>query len=205
MYTSIVFLSFSIPLRKFGDVHRPRDYQFQSLTEIRISNLIIPDFMNMWTSATKNWVRSFGRRSSQKNVSSSAMPRWCARCSSMRESIRGIRFQRHGCSTNRTRRRINGAFCSCTSSYEWFIPVHLKLIEHYLLLIPLRDGDEWLHHRKLMNHIFLSKEIELNTQQPIETASQELIERWMKQVEAGEDVIPNLESDMYKLSIESNN
>lgn len=56
-----------------------------------------------------------------------------------------------------------------------------------------------------MNQIFLSKDIESSTQQPIETASRELIERWMEQVSSGQAVIPNLEADMYKLSIESNN
>lgn len=67
------------------------------------------------------------------------------------------------------------------------------------------DGEEWLHHRKIMNQIFLSKDTESNTAQPIETASEELISRWRQQVARGEPVVPNLEADMYKLSIESNN
>lgn len=67
------------------------------------------------------------------------------------------------------------------------------------------DGDEWLHHRKIMNQIFLNREIQDNTQQPIETASEELLNKWTTQLAAGESVVPNLEGDMYKLSIESNN
>lgn len=67
------------------------------------------------------------------------------------------------------------------------------------------DGEEWLHHRKIMNQIFLSRDSEANTAQPIEAASEELIGRWRRQLASGEEVIPNLEGDMYKLSIESNN
>lgn len=68
------------------------------------------------------------------------------------------------------------------------------------------DGDEWLHHRKIMNQIFLSRDIEAVTQQPIETASNELIHRWTQQLATGDSVVvSNLEGDMYKLSIESKN
>lgn len=70
------------------------------------------------------------------------------------------------------------------------------------------DGDEWLHHRKIMNQIFLSRDIEAVTLQPIETASSELINRWTQQLATSKDssvVVSNLEGDMYKLSIESKN
>lgn len=67
------------------------------------------------------------------------------------------------------------------------------------------DGEEWYHHRKIMNQIFLSRDSEANSLQPIETATEDLIGRWTGLVESDQCMVPNLEGDMYKLSIESNN
>lgn len=54
-----------------------------------------------------------------------------------------------------------------------------------------------------MNTIFLHKNIEAVSRQPIESATMKVVTKWTRQLDDGDHIIPSLEADMYKLSIES--
>lgn len=63
------------------------------------------------------------------------------------------------------------------------------------------NGEEWLTNRRIMNKHLLRENSDKWLEGPIKATIQNFVQKWKKK--AGKDsFIPNLESDLYRLSID---
>lgn len=75
------------------------------------------------------------------------------------------------------------------------------------VLLPLcffRDGEEWLHFRRILNKIMLKTESLQWIMEPCEQVASTIVERWKQFIDKKEKaIIPNLEGELYRFSIDS--
>ncbi|KAJ8731282.1 hypothetical protein PYW07_004446 [Mythimna separata] len=63
------------------------------------------------------------------------------------------------------------------------------------------NGNEWLENRRIMNKHLL-KELSECFETPVKKTVNNLIQRWKTEMEYGKEYMPNLESEMYRFSID---
>lgn len=67
-----------------------------------------------------------------------------------------------------------------------------------------RDGDEWLHFRRVMNKMLLKTDALTWLRDPCNEVASTIVTRWESLLSAGNSaIIPNLEAEMYRFSIDS--
>lgn len=103
------------------------------------------------------------------------------------------------------------AFYVSYSMIFFFIPVLLLLIliiSRFFLsqsccccCCCCRNGQEWLHYRRILNKIMLRPDSSKLMSKPCEEAAQDLVKKWK---ESEKRVVPDLESQLYQWSIEGN-
>jgi ecdysteroid 2-hydroxylase len=71
------------------------------------------------------------------------------------------------------------------------------------VLFSYRDGQEWLHYRRILNKIMLSSNSVALMINPCYNAANDLIKNWKNFGNNGQ-VIPDLENQLYQWSIEGN-
>ena len=64
-----------------------------------------------------------------------------------------------------------------------------------------RDGQEWLHYRRILNKIMLTQDAPISMSKPCQEAAEDLVQKWKTHAMKGE-IVPNLENQLYQWSIE---
>lgn len=88
--------------------------------------------------------------------------------------------------------------------------MNLKLLRYNKTLISKsvyfykRDGEEWLHFRRILNKIILKNDNSEWILSPCEQVAENIIKRWSELLQNNNKaVIPNLERELYRFSIDS--
>lgn len=69
-------------------------------------------------------------------------------------------------------------------------------------IFSFRDGQEWLHYRRILNKIMLAPDSAKSMSKPCQEAAVDLAEKWKAYTNNNERLVPDLENQLYQWSIE---
>lgn len=72
------------------------------------------------------------------------------------------------------------------------------------ILCSNRDGEEWIHFRKILNKVMLVPDAMNLMTEPCQEVANSLRQNWQKQIET-DTIIPDLQIQLYQWSIEGKN